>query len=291
MKTKIISMLLILMLILTNISFAVEILKDDLKKSATEVFPKEITISSDTGTTKFDIPGNVIVSDSMITIENDNLKSYIYYALEENKITYMSKHEMSIKVDENGEIAEEDARMELLAHAFLYTDYLYRAYLTVADALGIDYGLAVSYMHQISSTKEEIEEDTGSDYIAKTKTITDLYTYQTEYNLVEGYSELVYTLNLEEFAKIKESSITDGTIYTVSLSSVPTEDEVEDDDNTIVDENTNISNNGITNTNTSANTNTQTEMPKTGIKYETIYFLLGVIALCVIVGYKVYKAK
>jgi len=290
------------MIVLTNMNFAVELTNEKLKSSLEKFFSKETRFiewenQGDGRQTSLSSIGKIndtTITDTQIILKEEGYELVYNYSIEVNIVNV--DYEKKVQKTED---SQQDM-YNLYIYEYLGRTVMLKIYVAIADALDVDvnaaYGYYIEQLKKDGTTTEETDTTTG---IATMNSDTDVADMWGETNGVDATVKVnmkVYTDVLSQITKDSFSSVTN---YAVILTDIP-EDEEEEDwlktwiDNYEKENNINqneVENNTETNTNTNTNTNTQTEMPKTGIAYETVYFLLGVIALCFVIGYRVYRAK
>lgn len=275
---KVLSILILVIMVITNISYAVNITKDDLKESLkkllssnieietkciTEVIPEEgVTIEGDntvttTTTLKYSAADEVIVNDSKIILkdydENDKTKFIaieIDYALENNKAKF--NLELSPETFGKDESYVEENPLFILALVLTPAEIMSTNYLAVADSLGIDLNLAASYYNQkmINTNKEkDYEKDYNETYE------NDIFKYTFSYKESEIKTTSNLEVNLDELAKLNNTYLDGSATSIVKVSNNP-KDENNDDNNIAnnVTEDNNLANNTSNKNNTVNNT-------------------------------------
>ena len=264
--------------IITNISYAVNITKNDLKESLaellssnieiettsiTEIVPEEgVTIEGDntvtaTSTLKYSAPDEVIVNDSKIILkdydENDKtnfIAIEMDYVLENNKAKF--NLELSPETFGKDETYIEENPLFIIALVLTPAEIMSTNYLAVADSLGIDLNLAASYYNQgmINTNKENnYEKDYNEIYE------NDIYKYTFSYKESEIKTTSILEVNLDELAKLNNTYL-DGTATSIVKVSNNPKDENNDDNNISnnVTEDNNLANNTSNTNNTVNNT-------------------------------------
>lgn len=276
---KVLSILILVIMVITNISYAVNITKDDLKESLeellssnieiettciTEIIPEEgVTIEGDntvttTSTLEYSAPDEVIVNDSKIILkdydENDKtnfIAIEMDYALENNKAKF--NLELSPETFGKDETYIEENPLFIIALVLTPAEIMSTNYLAVADSLGIDLNLAASYYNQgmINTNKENnYEKDYNEVYE------NDIYKYTFSYKESEIKTTSILEVNLDELAKLNNTYL-DGTATSIVKVSNNPKDENNDDNNILnnVTEDNNLANNTANTNNTVNNTN------------------------------------
>lgn len=279
---KVLSILILVIMVITNISYAVNITKDDLKESLeellssnieiettciTEIIPEEgVTIEGDntvttTSTLEYSAPDEVIVNDSKIILkdydENDKtnfIAIEMDYALENNKAKF--NLELSPETFGKDETYIEENPLFIIALVLTPAEIMSTNYLAVADSLGIDLNLAASYYNQgmINTNKENnYEKDYNEVYE------NDIYKYTFSYKESEIKTTSILEVNLDELAKLNNTYL-DGTATSIVKVSNNPKDENNDDNNISnnVTEDNNLANN-TSNTNNTVNNTNKTE--------------------------------
>ena len=277
-KTLIKILLILVIMVITNISYAVNITKNDLKESLaellssnieiettsiTEIVPEEgVTIEGDntvtaTSTLKYSAPDEVIVNDSKIILkdydENDKtnfIAIEMDYVLENNKAKF--NLELSPETFGKDETYIEENPLFIIALVLTPAQIMSTNYLAVADSLGIDLNLAASYYNQgmINTNKENnYEKDYNEIYE------NDIYKYTFSYKESEIKTTSILEVNLDELAKLNNTYL-DGTATSIVKVSNNSKDENNDDNNISnnVTEDNNLANNTSNTNNTVNNT-------------------------------------
>lgn len=260
MKTKIISMLVVIMLLFTNFVYAIEMPMNEFKNNVEELFLKKLVITSESGVTTNSGVEKVEITDTLIKVISEGQEIDINYSVEGNTLNIDSQFQINLKYQENGELSDESS-LEFLGIMMILSNCIDRVYLAAAKAMGIDMSVAISYANEINSSvqPQEIETETGMKTIVE----SSLAKSEAEINLKTGVYAIKQSINIDELSKITEQSLLNGVKYNVAF---------------------------VENNSTEQPENpTQPEMPKTGIAYETVYVLIAIIAICIVVGYKVYK--
>ena len=191
-KSKIFLVILMIMILIGNISYAASITTEQLEASINRIFSKNITIvtTADGATTTRTITAsNFNLVDSKIqVIEATSGKSiYISYKLENG----VCKFETSVDLSEAQGTDVDPTILQALLPVYQAT-YLELCYLTVANTLGLDLSLADTYYYQKTNGQANIVTD-------------EIFTYEKATN--GNISNISLEVNVEKLSQLEKSKI------------------------------------------------------------------------------------
>lgn len=253
-----------LIMVINNISYAINISKDDLKKSLKKIFGSNIRVetkhrtemvNSDTSF-GYTAPTELNVTDSQIILrqieDGQEAELKIDYSIENNTAKFSMKilpKDLGLETESPEELA-----LSLLSLLLLQGECMTMAYLAVSDSLGLDLNTVASYYDQLSVTNAEDNIATEDEYGKYQNFETDLFKSNTGYNVEnEPYVQSSLEINLDKLAEI-DSSMLDGTVTTTVIFLSQPEEDDKNDENNIVENNTvnevknDVSNNTVNNT-------------------------------------------
>lgn len=255
--TKVLIIVVLILLIVNNLSYAANITKDNLKKSLAKMFASDIEIKmetkSDIGTSSstmnYTAPSEVNVTDSQILLkeieEGQEMVFEIDYLIEDNKVKYF----MEANVSDFNPANDEEAAMFVFAILMMEYESMQLAYLSTAEALGIDLEIANSYYSQLinennSEMANEISTDENTDIFIE----NELFKYVLKYDVDNLLMETELHIDVDKLSVLNEDML-DGTIdTTITFLNTPKEDEDDITNNTNIENNVNnVVNNAIEN--------------------------------------------
>lgn len=195
-KQKIFLIILVMIMLISNISYAANITTQQLETSIQNLFSKNITIvtttSSDDGnatTTRKIVASNISIANSQIQITDASTGKafFIDYKIEGDICKFSSSVDLS-QVDD----LEIDPTILQVMLPMYQATYLELCYLTVADAARVDFSLADTYYYQKTNGQ------TGNVQ-------SDVFTYTQSTN--NNISNIVLEVNLTQLAKLDSSKI------------------------------------------------------------------------------------
>lgn len=299
---KIVLLVLILTILLSNFCYAIELTNETLKASLKKLFSSNIKIEtcveneSGTGssTSSYTAPSEIIIDDNQITlteIEGENKLSYkIDYLLENNSLEFIIDSSfIDYKVSTD---SAEDTAMSLFMLLMLQSQSIQLSYLATADSLGLDLEIANSYYSELLSLEAEtIEDSTTGEQISKYENDIFTYTIKTSGESAETFSMLSsMIINLDNFSKITESDLSGTTKSVIIISNTPIPDTNQPDEkpeenienventsntvtNTIENQTNDVSNRNVIHVNTD-NTVANTIIPSAGTTSSSFIILL-----------------
>ena len=299
---KIVLLVLILTILLSNFCYAIELTNETLKASLKKLFSSNIKIEtcveneSGTGssTSSYTAPSEIIIDDNQITlteIEGENKLSYkIDYLLENNSLEFIIDSSfIDYKVSTD---SAEDTAMSLFMLLMLQNQSIQLSYLATADSLGLDLEMANSYYSELLSLEAEtIEDSTTGEQISKYENDIFTYTIKTSGESAETFSMLSsMIINLDNFSKITESDLSGTTKSVITISNTPIQDTNQPDEkpeenienventsntatNTIENQTNDVSNRNVIHVNTD-NTVANTIIPSAGTTSSSFIILL-----------------
>ena len=267
--TKFIIVMLLILMVINNISYAINITNDDLKNSLKRIFGSTFEIKMETEkdviveggdegvtvegnptikstvTTKYEAPEELIVTDSEIILkEKEDGEEYTFsinYKLENNVVSFNSKFTGEDIGIENIEDATMEDSMLLFGVIMEAAEQQKVAFLAIADCLGVDLELANSYYEQLGLSEQTANIDDNDDAPTEEVVENDLYKKRTYIDTTNFIFENNLDVNLEKLEEITENDL-DGTVKTtITILSAP------GNDNTTNNTSTNYVNNTINN--------------------------------------------
>lgn len=219
MIKKIVITIILIMLILVNTisSYAnTEITIEKVNESLRKIYSKDVKISvkSEYGTSNSKIGADdVEIGDSKIIFKGEGAERFqpINYILQDNICKF--EHEYIINVGEDS--STEDA-FEEVAFIMLQQTAMDRAFLAMADAVGIELSLAYTYYSQQSASNEE-------------NTIIKNDVFKREVKTIESENKYITKLeiDLQKMSELTEEDIDATTKYTVELLEKTVEEKCE----------------------------------------------------------------
>ena len=284
--SKLLIIVLLVIMVINNISYAINITKDDLKKSLhkifgsdieietifkTEVIPGEgVTIEGDgtvtsTSKTTYDAPTEVSITDSQIILkeveDGQEMLIKIDYTLENNKCIFdMNSSLKDFGMDEND---PESSAFMLIGILMMQSEAMANGFMAAADYLGIDLNLAHSYYSQIINFAEEGQKDDEGVYSQIME--SDVFKYILTYNenTINVHSNI--EIDVEKLAELTDADLNGKAISTVKLLNTPNLEDGNEEENTVDNNETNNTVNNTTNNtvNNAVNNTTNNTVNKT----------------------------
>ena len=219
MIKKIVITIMLIMLILVNTvsSYAnTEITIENIEESLRKIYSKDVKISvkSEYGTSDSRVTAeNVEIGDSKIIFKDEGAERFqpINYILEGNICKFEHEHIINISED----ASTEDALGEV-AFILLQQTAIDRAFLAIADTMGIDLSLAYTYYSQKSTSSEENIIITDDVFKKEVTTIESENKYITKLEI-----------DLQKMSELTEADIDTTTKYTVELAEKVIEEQCE----------------------------------------------------------------
>ena len=227
---KLLIVILLISIVITNVSYAVNIDKELFKKSLRHLYASDIKSATEStsegfsgsSTTTYHAPSELEITDDKILLrekgevdgEAKEFTMEINYSVDNN----IAKYSMETDIQDYLDIAQdENAAMALFGLIFAHSSSMTVSYLTIADYLNIDLNTAASYYDQCAYKEQLKNAGTGStdeDSDEYNETITcDLFTRNLYYNSTTGIIKSSIEVNIDEVEKIN-SSLLDGTVKT-----------------------------------------------------------------------------
>lgn len=237
--SKVLVIIILLILVINNISYAINITKIDLEKSLKKIFLNTIEIEviskaevipgegvTIEGDDSFEFSSSVTyhkkdeltLTDSKIILKDKNSDgseevTELEYSIEDNKF----KVKTEVQLDE-------DMGFEILAAIFEQSELITRSYLAIADLVGIDLALASQYYSEVSAeegTSEKLEgigEITEEEVEEEVIALIETKEFKQESTI---YPDLLFTnvleINLEELSKLTEENLKDELYTTIKI--------------------------------------------------------------------------
>lgn len=258
--SKLIIIILLLTIVINNISYAVNVTKNDLKESIYKIFGSNIEIQTifkvkvepgegvtveggdmtSTSTVTYDAPDEISITDSQIILkeieEGQEMLIKINYAFENNKCVF----DMNSSLEDFGleESSPEETAFMLIAILMMQSESIANGFMAAADSLGIDLNLAHSYYSQIVSYAQDGEKDAEGKYNQTIESDVFKYTVFYDGNTINVQSKI--EIDMEKLSKVNETYLNGDAKSTVKLTNTPNLDNG--------NENENIENNAVNNT-------------------------------------------
>lgn len=259
MKKIIITTLMITLIVIlvSNFSFATTVTVNDLKASFNKIFKEDFSIKidkGDGGTVSLDNANSKLkytISDNSVVLDAEGYVIKINYSLEDNKCVLTSKTDLAWYINELKKADVEVTQTEILFVASLLPEVNYSilrdAYLSVVDAVGVDYSLAYTYFYQ------KIDTNSGKKNVVDT-----VFNYERT-TLEDNETTFKLEIKLDELAALDSSKVKEFPKATVTLGKI---DESKDDNNT--NTNTNSNSNNVVDKNNVANNTSNKNNSATG---------------------------
>ena len=206
-KQKIFLIILVMIILIGNISYATNITTQQLETSIQNLFSKNITIvtttSSNDGnatTTRKIVASNVSIANSQMQITDASTGKlfFIDYKIEGDVCKFTSSVDLS-QVDD----LEIDPTILQVMLPMYQATYLELCYLTVADATGVDFSLADTYYNQ------KINGQTGNVQC-------DVFSY-AQVTDTNNISNITLEINLTQLKQLNSSKIDETPSCTVTV--------------------------------------------------------------------------
>lgn len=268
--SKLLIVILLLVMVINNISYAVNITKEDFKISLHKIFGSDIEIetifkvkieagegvtiegggATSTSKVTYEAPEEVTITDSQIILkeieEGQETLIKIDYIFENNRCEFSINSGLKdFGMDEND--AQGNVFL-LLAIAMMHSEATANSFMAVADSLGIDLNLAHSYYSQVIS----FQEDAEADQSGKTTQVVedDIFNYTLSYDENTMNVQSSIQIDMDKLSKLDNSYLNGDAKSTVKLLNTPNLDDekpVENNTNNENNSNNNVANNSVNN--------------------------------------------
>ncbi|MBR3614799.1 MAG: hypothetical protein IKL55_06445 [Clostridia bacterium] len=273
MNRKILGKLLIILLLITiavnNVSYAININKENFKKALMHIFASSIKILTESKTegfsgsfsTTYNAPTEIKIEEDKILLKeigevDGETKEYtmeIDYAIENNMVEFSMESDVKEYLAVAGK--DENPGLAMIGLVFLHNNSMTASYLAVADYLKIDLNTAATYFTQCANentTKDPETSDEESDEYNET-TICDLYTRNLYYNETNGLVKSSIKINITELEKVNSSLLDESVKTTIEFINEYKEPGSENDNENTNNTVNNSVNNSVNNTTNEVN--------------------------------------
>lgn len=264
---KIFSLSLLMIILVTNISYATTVVDEQVYKSLEKMFSNDIRIEQNSSKEAIILKGQdiQIQGNEIKIIDKDNEKEFnIKYTLENS----VCKFESSIPIEITSNFTEEEMVKEFSPIMEQLGNYDI-CYLAVADALGVDLSLAYTYYAQ--NYNNETINTQNKVYSIKTNLSTE------NSNIIE-YNNFTIELevNCTELMNLSSNDIDSSDTYTVTV--ITKEEDTIEEGTTSTQEGTEKENQEKKGDNTVS----KNEIPKAGINKIFVFIVLGIVILAIL---------
>lgn len=280
--SKLLVVLLLVIMVINNISYAVNITNDDLKGAFRKIFgssfevetkmkmevtfepgdegvtvENENSTGTSTVTSTYTAPNELEITDSQIILkESEEGKEFAFkidYVLEDNVLKFESK----LTQDDFSELlnSEDETENALLTLGLIMMgmELPKTSFLAAAEAVGVDLEVANSYYYQIDDSEvADTSEDDNQPYDETEE--NEIYKRRIYFDNTNLVLETYLEVYLNELAGVDENDL-DGTVES-KITFISTPEEPDTENNTVNNTTNNVTNNTSNNTTNKVANNT-----------------------------------
>lgn len=300
--SKMVVIILLLIITLTNFCYAINVTNSNLKKSIEKLFASDVKIEtvtktdngSGTSTTTYEAPEELNVTESQIIMKESDDGHEIVFKINYSIEDKVAKFDMSMSPSEIGLEDEEELALGLLGLLLVQSESMTMSFLSTAEACGIDLELANSYYNQVISSQEMGNTDENG---ITTQTIEDdIIKYVLKYSEDDLTIQSSIEIQLDKLAELDSTDLNGTVTSTITFLNQSSNN----NSNNTIENNTN-QNKTVNNTSNTAKNNTSTNnnivdntvankiIPAAGIeKASCIILVIVTIGLLIYVKIKQY---